>query len=316
MSAITPGRILLIDDDPEFVEAAQDRLVRQGYEVQAAPDRTTALVHMSQDDAWDVILLDIKLRGKEGPDDGLDLMGEIQVRAPSAKIIMVTGLAEERTVQPAFAAGAYDYLDKGGRLFISLLLAKVRNATEAVRERRMGLLGAEQRETELRRIWQVIQAEQDRHRKGALLEDLLLLLFRSLPGFGRVTARRQNEQEEIDLVIPNESADPLWSREGQYLLGECKNWSTPVGKNEYLTFRHKVAGRFGRCRLGFFIAVGGFAKTFHTEQLTARKDDVLVLPIGREDLNRLIHAPSIEERNDLLKAFHERATLAEHLEPS
>lgn len=310
MNLITPSRVLLIDDDPEFSELVKDRLHRQGYEVVVAPDRPQAMDRLEHG-RWDVILLDIKLQGREGPAEGLDLIGEIQLRDPLAKIIMVTGLAEERTVEPAFAAGAYDYLDKGGRLFISLLLVKVRNAAEVVRERRMALLGAEQREAEIRRIWQAARTEADRHRKGSLLEDLLQLVFRSIPGFGRATTRRKNDQEEIDLVIPNESTDPFWSREGQYLLGECKNWSSAVGKNEYGEFQRKVAGRFGRCRLGFFISVGGFAKTFHTEQLTARREDVLVIPIAGEDLDELVQAESPERRDELLKAWHERAALVE-----
>ena len=62
------------------------------------------------------------------------------------------------------------------------------------------------------------------------------------PGFARITTRRRNDVEEIDLVIRNESTDPFWAGEGSgYILVECKNWSSPVGALEYNHFRAKLA---------------------------------------------------------------------------
>ena len=61
-----------------------------------------------------------------------------------------------------------------------------------------------------------------------------LWLVRALVrGFGGVSTRRRSDLEEIDLVIPNESPDPVWQKEGSYLLGECKNWSSRVGRDEF-----------------------------------------------------------------------------------
>jgi hypothetical protein len=41
----------------------------------------------------------------------------------------------------------------------------------------------------------------------------MVLLFKTIPGFHQVSVRRRNEVEEIDLLIRNESADPLWVNE-------------------------------------------------------------------------------------------------------
>ena len=142
--------------------------------------------------------------------------------------MIVTAFAAPDVIERAFALGAYDYLEKG-RNFTALLRAKVRNASEAVRERRLGELDAGGRETELQAAWIAATTETDRPRKGKLLEQFMLLLFRTIPGFHHVRTNVRNEIEEVDLLIRNESQDPLWSKEGPFFLAECKNWSSRVG---------------------------------------------------------------------------------------
>jgi hypothetical protein len=138
----------------------------------------------------------------------------------------------------------------------------------------------------------------------------LLLLFKSIPGFGGVSTRRRSDVEEIDLVIPNESPDPVWQKEGSYLLGECKNWSSRVGRSEFDAFRGKLQRRFGRCQLGFFVSTGGFTEPFVDVQdsYSAHPDRIVVVPIGPEALARLVLAqPS--DRNAELRRLHEEVIL-------
>ncbi len=282
----TFGKILIVDDDPLFRETYEDMLGQEGYEVETTTDGEAALGKLESGRGFDVVLLDMRLHSPEGPNSGLHLLPEIQRRAPFAKIIVVTGFAEQQPIREAFAAGAYDFMAKQGPQFQALLQAKVRNALELTRERRLAMMGNEELEAEIADVYAGVWTEKDGHRKGALLEELMVLLFKSIPGFGGVSTRRRNDIEEIDLVIPNESPDLVWQKEGSYLLGECKNWSSSVGRPEFDAFRSKLQRRFGRCRLGFFVATGGFTEPFLDVQTSysAHPDGIVVVPIGPDDL--------------------------------
>lgn len=302
------GRVLIVDDDPLFRETYEDVLGKEGYEVEPATTGEEAVRALDAGREFDVVLLDMRLRGSEGPNDGLDFFSEIQRRASFAKIIVVTGFAERHPIKEAFAAGAYDFMAKQGPQFQALLQAKVRNAIELTRERRLAAMDDARVEAEIKSVYARVGTEKDGHRKGALLEELMVLLFKSIRGFGGVSTRRRSDIEEIDLVIPNESSDPVWQKEGSYLLGECKNWSGRVGRAEFDAFRGKLQRRFGRCRLGFFVATGGFTEPFVDVQATygTHPDGIVVVPIGPEDLARLVKA---DDRNAELRRLHERVIL-------
>lgn len=299
----TQGRILVVEDDATWVQTYHSILDGDDFEVVDAPDGARVRELLERDTDWDVIILDLKLHGPKGPNDGLDVIGELRVRAPFAKIIMVTGFAERQAILDAFRAGVYDFLEKPGRQHPALLQAKVRNAWELVRERRLAALGSTEHERALQDTYQAVFTESDRQKKGRLLEQLMALLFRSIPGFGGISMDRRNDLEQIDLSIPNESSDPMWQKEGTLFLGECKNWSTAVGSQEFILFREKLRRRFGRCRLGFLVAPGGFAETVAEMQRAYSVEDIVIVLLGREELATLIQAP---DRNQALKEFYLR----------
>lgn len=302
----TAGRILIVDDDPDFVEAYRELLGRDGYVVESVATETAALARFAEPD-WGVIILDQKLRGPGGPDGGLDLAAAAVRKAPEAKVIIATGYAEASSIKRAFTLGVYDYLEKNA-LFEHFLRVKVRNAMEVWRERHLAALGVEQREAEIAQTWKHAQTEGDPNKKGELLERLMLLVFRSIPGFEHAQVNRQNALEEIDVVVQNNSTDPLWQKEGSYLLIECKHWSKPVGVPELKLFRQKIEDRYGRSALGFFIAPGGYAETTRIEALTRRPSDSLVVLLGRAELDQLV---ATRDRNGLLKQLHAKAVIAE-----
>src|SRR5436190_5006457 len=146
-----PGKILIVDDDEAFLATYRDLLGAEGYAVESVSNRKDALARLDAG-GWDIVLLDQKLRGSDGPDDGVDLLDEVQIRTPGAKPMIVTAYAAPEVIERAFTLGAYDYLEKG-RNFTALLRAKVRNASEVVRERRLGALDPAGRESELRSAW-------------------------------------------------------------------------------------------------------------------------------------------------------------------
>lgn len=299
-----PGRILIVDDDEDFVAVYRDLLEGQGLAIDAAhsAEEATNLLK-ARGDEFDVLLLDQKLHGPGGPNSGLELISFAAKVVPFAKVILVTGYAAPDAIERAFQAGAYDYLVKNGA-FEALLRAKVRNGVEITRARRLAAVAHAQLSSTLESTWQRAQQETDRNLKGRALEDLVQLLFRATPGFEQVQTRLRNEVEEIDIVVSNRSLDPTWSKEGPYLAGECKHWSKPCGANEVRAFHSKLLTKRNRTNVGFFIAPGGFAETFDEVLRRSSSQDPLIVPIDAKALETWIRA---EDRVALLSELHRAA---------
>lgn len=68
--------------------------------------------------------------------------------------------------------------------------------------------------------------------KGTSLELLMEALFTQVPGFVVYQRNVRTETEEIDLVLVNDSPDPIYSRDGSIILVECKNWTGRPGRPE------------------------------------------------------------------------------------
>lgn len=290
------GRILIVDDDPLFTKSYRDILTREGYEVDAVADETSAREKIAARQ-WDVVLLDRKLQGGQGPDTGLDLLSEITALSPATRTIVVTAYADSATIERAFAQGAYDYLEKKETLE-TLLRVKVRNAIEAIRERRIAALANGDREVAIKELWDRARSEKDRNRKGALLEELLATIFKAIQGFEQTMTNRHSVDEEIDVVVRNESTDLFWTKQGSYLLGECKNWSGTVDRKEFDAFRSKMLRRAGQSSLGFFVSVNGFTSGFMTARDAAREAGQAVVMIDATGMSALVEST---DRNKTLK---------------
>lgn len=303
---MTTGQILIVDDDAAFVELYRELLEAEGHRVLVAntPDAGTRLLE-TRGHEIDVVLIDQKLQGPGGPDIGLELLARVRQLTPFAKSIIVTGYSSPEAITRAFAEGVYDYLVKNGA-FEALLRAKVRNAVEITSERRLASLNKQARESALKETWASVKTETNRNRKGALLEELIKLLFKVTPGFESVTTGLRNLSEEIDITVRNETTAGVWSKEGPYVLGECKNWSGKADAREYAVFREKLTNKFRRVHAGFFFSVGGFTKGFEEKSVQDRKDDVLIIAVDAEGIQRWIDAT---DRLAFLNDMHQKAAL-------
>lgn len=291
------GRILAVDDEAKFLKMYRDMLEPLGWEVHTAGSYVEAIDRLDEGD-WSVVLLDQRLRGATSPDEeGIGLVQEVERRSPGAKAIMVTGYASPTAIEQAFAAGVYDYVEKTPS-FETLLRVKIEHVMELQRQR--WLLHAS--DSEAKDIWVQMTSEANAQRKGRLLEDLLQLLLKSIPGF-IVKDRRRGIDEELDLIVRNESSDPWWSKEGQFFLVECKNWSRPCDPKELDRFLAKLLRRFDRAKLGFFVAASGFTAGFRTTLATERKAAHLIVPIDDTDLRKLVDA---SDRFEALKELYQR----------
>lgn len=298
---VNPEKILAIDDEPAVLTVYREMLAEDGLQLRTATTMDEALEALDEGD-WSVVLIDQKLHGRAGDDEGLALVAEVDQRSPGAKAIIVTGYASPDAIERAFASGVYDYIEKTQN-FRTLLRAKVRNATELAREQWLGSIRASQVSETLAELWANARIATDSARKGRLLEDLLELFFKQIPGFV-VSARRRSVDEEFDLVVRNESPDPFWAKDGQYFLVECKNWTSKIGPGDLDRFVGKLERRHGRATLGFVIAPNGFTSGFSSTLAARRYKKLLIIPIDELALGELVTGGQHAQR---LKQLHQRA---------
>ena len=110
--------ILVVDDEPVFIEALTISLEREGFGVIAAADGPAALKAISEKDP-DLILLDVMLPGMSG----IDVCREIR-KSSSVPVIMVTAKGEEIAAVVGLEVGADDYITMPYRL--RELIARIR----------------------------------------------------------------------------------------------------------------------------------------------------------------------------------------------
>jgi len=129
--------------------------------------------------------------------------------------------------------------------------------------------------------------------KGRVLEELACRLFETVPGF-QVAGRVRTATEEIDIRVVNNSDDPIWKKEGPIILAECKNWSSKVGKDEFVLFKEKMNNRRQRCSCGFLISWNGFAETINKESLRGSRGESLIILVSGADMRAAALAGSFE----------------------
>ena len=111
-----------------------------------------------------------------------------------------------------------------------------------------------------------------------------------LQGLDRAEVNLRGDAEEFDIVAPNESDDPILSKEGSFLLVECKNWSRPVDPVALDHFRAKLRDRFRRVQLGILIGVAGFTEGVRNKVASMNNEPQLILLVDGNDLNVWITA--------------------------
>ena len=101
------GTILIVDDEKDVRKLLCQSLKGEGYYCTEAGSAEQALDKM-QADPVDLVLLDIKMRGKSG----IDLLPEIRELYPDTAVIMVTVIHDIDTAIESIRHGAYDYVTK------------------------------------------------------------------------------------------------------------------------------------------------------------------------------------------------------------
>lgn len=107
---MNPIKLLLVEDDPDWVKAMTAFLNREPdlLVVGAAADADEALA-AARALPFDAVLMDIQLSGSRL--DGIRTAIELLEIRP-AKILMLTSLGDERHITESFTAGAVNYIEK------------------------------------------------------------------------------------------------------------------------------------------------------------------------------------------------------------
>ncbi len=114
-------RVLLVDDEEEFVDTLVRRLRKRKLDVQAFTSGREAVEFLKQHTV-EVVVLDVKM-----PDmDGITTLKEIKKIKPDVEVIMLTGHASMEVAMEGMESGAFDYLMKP--IEIDELLYKLQDA--------------------------------------------------------------------------------------------------------------------------------------------------------------------------------------------
>jgi DNA-binding NtrC family response regulator len=100
-------KILLVDDEKDFVKSLSERLEMRDLNAGVAFDGEQALEAIKKERP-SVILLDLKMPGM----DGLEVLKLVKQAHPHIQVIILTGHGSEKDEEQARKLGAFDYLQK------------------------------------------------------------------------------------------------------------------------------------------------------------------------------------------------------------
>jgi len=120
-------RVLLVDDDEDFLEIMSERMKSRGMEVVTAVSAEDALERIEKD-TFDAIVLDFMMPGM----DGLQTLKEIKAKKPELQIILLTGYATIQKGVEAIKLGAMDVVEKPADLEVLTRKIKKAEARKAV----------------------------------------------------------------------------------------------------------------------------------------------------------------------------------------
>ncbi|HZS09975.1 MAG TPA: sigma-54 dependent transcriptional regulator [Blastocatellia bacterium] len=123
MATTHQGRVLIVDDDPDFGAVAQSLVEIEGYSASLAMSGAEAM-QLCQEQPFDAVLLDLKL----GATSGLDVLRDLRGEWPDLPVIVVTAHGSLESAAAAVREKAFDYI---GKPFPSAdLIAVLRRALE------------------------------------------------------------------------------------------------------------------------------------------------------------------------------------------
>lgn len=122
-----PSKILLVDDEKEFVQTLSERLLTRNLESSVVYNGEEAIEFVNKDEP-EVMVLDLKMPGI----DGIEVLRRVKKEHPKVEVIILTGHGSDREESLAEELGAFAYLHKP--VNVDLLAKVMREAYQKVNE--------------------------------------------------------------------------------------------------------------------------------------------------------------------------------------
>ncbi len=126
-----PSKVLLVDDEQEFVKTLSERLALRDMGSAVVHDGESAL-SLIEHDQPDVMVLDLKMPGV----DGIEVLKRVKETSPEVEVIILTGHGSEEDRKKCMELGAFAYLRKP--VDITRLSSVIKEAHEKARQREQG----------------------------------------------------------------------------------------------------------------------------------------------------------------------------------
>jgi CheY-like chemotaxis protein len=125
-----PAKVLLVDDEREFVQTLSERLMMRDMGPAVAYDGESALNLINEDEP-EVMILDLKMPGI----DGFEILRKVKETRPEIEVIILTGHGHEADRERCMKLGAFAYLQKP--LDINELSEIIKKANEKIQQQKM-----------------------------------------------------------------------------------------------------------------------------------------------------------------------------------
>jgi CheY-like chemotaxis protein/cytidylate kinase len=124
-----PSKVLLVDDEREFVQTLSERLIMRDMGSAVAYDGESALamIHEHEDEP-EVMILDLKMPGI----DGIEVLKRVKQTRPEIEVIILTGHGSNEDRETCMRLGAFAYLQKP--VDIDVLTQTLKQANEKMRQ--------------------------------------------------------------------------------------------------------------------------------------------------------------------------------------
>ena len=114
-------KILLVDDEKEFVDTLAERMEARGMNVEATTSPKDAL-ELVEKESYDAVVLDLQMPEM----NGLEALKILKEKRPEIQVILLTGHATVEKGIEAMKLGALDLIEKPAEL--SVLTEKIQKA--------------------------------------------------------------------------------------------------------------------------------------------------------------------------------------------
>ncbi|MBU1565226.1 MAG: response regulator [Proteobacteria bacterium] len=124
-----PSKVLLVDDERDFVQTLSERLIMRDMGSAVAYDGESALT-MIADEEPEVMILDLRMPGI----DGIEVLRQVKTTNPDIEVIVLTGHGTEKDKDVCIELGAFAFLQKP--VDIQLLSQTLMKANEKVQSKK------------------------------------------------------------------------------------------------------------------------------------------------------------------------------------